>query len=383
MMWHVLDANSIWIKEFASSLSGMAPTLGWVREMSWMGWFQTELEDEVLADPPVHLCHFPLQRGYTQIPFAWLNGLERLRAAMLEKVPDRPEESPLICTTPYYTSIAERWPGPVVYYITDLTRAYAGADSGLVSGLERRICTVAKLVCPNSQRIAEFLQHDAGCPASKIVVVPNATRSINIFAAPPEGPAPLPSDVAHLSRPIAGVIGNLAGNMDWLLLRKSIDQNPGVSWVFVGPTDEPAPNSAQQAAREELRSRGASIVFTGAKPYGELRDYARCFDVALLPYQPRSEPTYSGSSTRFYEHLAACRPMLATRGFEELLHKEPLLHLVDSAEEVTKWLAELRRSNFCDGREVERWKASQQGTWDTRAATLKSALEERVAGGRV
>ena len=35
-----------------------------------------------------------------------------------------------------------------------------------------------------------------------------------------------------------------------------------------------------------------------------LAAYARAFDVAVLPYR-RVEPTYSGSSTRFYEHLAA------------------------------------------------------------------------------
>ena len=54
--------------------------------------------------------------------------------------------------------------------------------------------------------------------------------------------------------------------------------------------------------------------FVGRKPYGELASYARAFDVAILPYR-LCEPTYSGSSTRFYEHLAACRPMIASKGF--------------------------------------------------------------------
>src|ERR1035438_206201 len=79
-------------------------------------------------------------------------------------------------------------------------------------------------------------------------------------------------------------------------------------------------------------SRGGRVVFTGGKRYGDLQAYARSLDVAFLPYQRRKEPTYSGSSTRFYEHLAACRPMISTRGFEELLHKEPLLRLVDRAD---------------------------------------------------
>ena len=72
--------------------------------------------------------------------------------------------------------------------------------------------------------------------------------------------------------------------------------------------------------------------------------------------------------------------MIGTRGFEELLHKEPLIRLVDTAEEVTALLSEFRRNNFRDGHEELRWKASQRETWENRAATLKRALEDRMAG---
>ena len=73
---------------------------------------------------------------------------------------------------------------------------------------------------------------------------------------------PLPPVLEGLSRPVAGIIGNLAANLDWE------------------------------------------------------------FDVAILPYR-FGEPNYSGSATRFYEHLAACRPMLATPNVAELQTKQP------------------------------------------------------------
>ena len=62
----------------------------------------------------------------------------------------------------------------------------------------------------------------------------------------------------------------------------------------------------QRQAREELLGMGGRVRFVGSKHYGDLKYYARALDVAVLPYRMR-EPTFSGSSTRFYEHQAACR----------------------------------------------------------------------------
>ena len=341
--------------------------------------FRGKVTRERIPEPPLDVCHFPLQRGYTH-PLLSRWRFDRLQRARMGKVSGT-LDSPLICTTPYYAPVAECWPGPVVYYLTDLTKGYAGADPVLVQQMDARMCRAATLVCPNSSRIANYLRDEAGCANSKIVIVPNATRESNVFDELPNGPADLPHDLAHLSRPVAGIVGNLAANLDWILLREAIRQNPEYSWAFVGPTSMPVVGLAQNQARQELLSHGGKIVFTGEKPYGVLRDYARSFDVAVLPYQPRNEPTYSGSSTRFYEHLAACRPMLCTHGFEELLHKEPLLRLVATAADITAALRDFRRNKFHDGAEILRWRASQDGTWERRAATMRIALEERLAGG--
>jgi hypothetical protein len=380
-VWHLLDTNSIWTKEFGSALSRVTPVMGWVRNMSWIGMFRSEVRHERIIDPPLDVCHFPLQRGYTHpVLSGWR--FDQLQADRMRSMTGA-VNSPLICTTPYYAPVAECWSGPVVYYLTDLTKGYAGADPVLVREMDERMCEVATLVCPNSHRIADYLRHEARCAASKIVVIPNATRHANVFDIMPEGPTELPYDLAGLTRPVAGVIGNLAANLDWVLLRDAINMNPGYSWVFVGPTSMPVTGPAQCQARQELMSRGGKVVFTGERSYGRLRDYARSFDVAVLPYQPRKEPTFSGSSTRFYEHLAACRPMLCTRGFEELLHKEPLLRLVDTAPDITAALSDLRRNGFRDGFEEQRWQASRDGTWEKRAATLLTALDLRLVRTRV
>ena len=380
-LWQVLDVGSIWMREFASALSGQVEAVAWWPEMVRFAPLGAEREERLDA-PPLAVRRYPLQRGYARAPVRWVMpfapGVLRRLERMCAERGVAAEGTPLICSTPFYAPVAERWPGPVIYYVTDMTAQYEGLDREQVVGLDRRMARVARAVCPNSRRIAEYFVRDAGCAPEKITVVPNATRESNVAGEPLLEPGALPADLAELgagggrARPIAGVVGDLSGNMDWELIEQAVQRTEGwLQWVFVGPTTRAIADPAQRAARARVMAGGARFV--GAKPYGELQGYARCFDVAVLPYR-KKEPTYSGSSTRFYEHLAAGRPMVATRGFAELLEKPPLLVLVDTAEEMEAALVSLRVRGFRDGQERARWEASRVGTWEERARVVRAAI---------
>ena len=381
MSWHVLDVGSIWLKEFAAALSRRVPTVCWQPAMQWFRAAGGSETKQFHRNPDLVIRSFPLQRGYARLPFSaiapFAPDLVRRLVASAAACDGDARDAVLLCTTPYYAPVAERWPGTVVYYQTDLTVAYAGVNPRLIRSLDQRLCRVARVVCPNSQRIANYFREEAFCPDRKIVVVPNATRESNLCANVPLHIGALPPDVADLPRPIVGVIGNLAANMDWTFLKETIRCTPAFSWLFVGPTSMPVVDGKQREARRAVMNLGGRVRFIGSRPYGELQSYARAFDVALLPYR-LSEPTYSGSSTRFYEHLAACRPVLATRGFAELLEKEPLLELVDHADEAAAALERLRSLGFRDGYEQQRWRASFHGTWEQRAETILNAVASRT-----
>lgn len=377
MTWHVLDAASIWIKEFCAALGKTQSVCAWAPKMSVTGVLQSWDRVQVFKDPSLEVRLFPLQRGYARFP---ISAVVRLGSMMTNRLANHTPgdilQSPLVCTTPYYAPVAERWEGPVVYYQTDLTVEYHNVDQALIRSLDRRLCRVADLVCPNSNRIASYMR-SVGCGPEKICVLPNATREFNLAASPLFEPASLPENASGLKRPIAGVIGNLAANMDWVFLRDLVARTPEFSWLFVGPTTMEVPDAEHHKARKRLIQHGGRVRFVGSQPYGALQEYARGIDVAILPYR-KQEPTYSGSSTRFYEHLSACRPMLATCGFEELLHKEPLLTLCDEPEQAARFLADLKRNHFRDGQERARWRASFSGTWEVRAASMVFALSDRL-----
>lgn len=369
--WQILDVGSIWMREFASAMARAHSVVAWWPEMRTFGAFERWERAETIPEPALNVLRYPLQRGYARSPLQEILPFQRGLLKRLRRHCADERTAALVCSTPFYAPVAEAWKGPVVYYVTDLTAGYASLDGEQVRALDRRMCRAATTVCPNSQRIAAYLRTEVGCAPEKITVVPNATRGSNIAPEPLLEPGALPLEVTHLERPIAGVIGNLAGNMDWHLLAPVVEATPWLTWLFVGPAS-PIADGAQEAARRRVMDCSRAH-FVGAKPYGELQAFARAFDVAILPYL-KTEPTYSGSSTRFYEHVAACRPMLATRGFAELLEKPPLLELVDTPEEMQAGLERLRGVGFRDGLETARWEASRSGTWEERVRMLTGTL---------
>ena len=378
MITHILDARPVWIKEFAAALSLLTPTIGWCPEITSAGRFRNYENEVILEDPPLRLRSFPLQRGFAKFP---INLLARETDRLIERLmraSDHSRDAVLISCLPHYASVTEKWPGPVIYYATDLFVAYWD-NAKLVNELEQRSCAAADLVCPNSQRVAEQLMREARCDPGKIEIIPNATRQVNVLPRPGSH-FEMPADLLDLARPIAGILGNLGSNTDWQLLEQVIDQTSWLSWVFVGPADSDISDRGQQDARVRVR-QNHRVRFVGQKPYAELQNYTRAFDVAILPYL-KCEPTYSGSSTRFYEHLPTGRPMIATRGFAELLDKEPLLQLIDSSDQMIAALEQLRTNSFRDEHEELRWQTSQRETWEARAAAMMKALEHQVSQGK-
>ena len=384
-LWHVLQVSDVLDLELASALAESVEVIAWEPRRAMLpGLVRTGAEDERpsslsdMLDPETvfRVRALPLMRGFARAPFRWVARTgSTVTKRMLRQTPD-PAASTLICTTPYFAEVAERWPGPVVYWLTDLIAEYGGADRDTVHALDRRMCRAATLVCPNSGRLARYLVDVAGCDSAKICITPNATRKANLLEAIPDGPAALPTRVEAIQRPVAGVIGNLAGNMDWPLLHARVQATPWLGWVFVGGTAMEIADPVDRKARAEVMEM-ENTEFVGRQPYGELAGYARSFDVAVLPYR-RCEPTYSGSSTRFYEHLAACRPMLSTQGLEELTHKTEVLTLFDTAEQGLAALDRLRAQGFQDGLTDRMWNQSRDGTWSARAEAMQRGLRARL-----
>ena len=375
--WHVLQQSGPIDDEFACALAEFLPVVLWKPRRQLLPSFRTP--QQPTTRPPgasLRTQEFPALRGLSRLPAGWSGRVGRGLAGRLMRTSEAPGDSVLVCTTSLFAGVADAWTGPVVFWLTDLMARYESLSRQRVTALDRQLCKRATLVCPNSERLAAYLRDEAGCPPGKIQVIPNAARMESLLEEPQLKPVDLPAAHAALKRPITGVIGNLADNTDWVFLQRTMELAPWMSWLFVGPTETAIRDPAQATARLQVM-QSSQARFTGSQPHSELFRYARALDVAVLPYRHR-EPTYSGSSTRFYEHLAACHPMLATAGVAELQSKEPLLKLVNSPQEAATALQALRETNFDDGLRTLRWQASHLNTWRNRALQVQQALHAQL-----
>jgi hypothetical protein len=303
---------------------------------------------------------------------AWLSRFGTSATTTLGSVTPNPEMSPLICTDVTFVGVAEQWKGPVVYWPSE--RSVHDRRS---ANEELRLCELATLVCPVSDLMAAYLVEHAECDPGKIATISSAASKTELLSSPLSAPADLPASLEHIQRPIAGIIGELAEEIDWIFLQQLVETTPFLSWVFVGPAIGKIASPKQRKARDVVRAH-PKTVFLGALPHDEIARYAQSFDVGLLPYL-RSDSLYMGSSDSFYTLLASTRPILATRGVEELIRKRPLIELVNDVEEARAVLERLRATNFDDGLGRLRWTSSQQNTWHDRAHTMRDALLHRLS----
>lgn len=352
--------RAIWIKELARALAKQSRVIGWVPR--FLPQFPRVLETEAEG---VRTIRFPLLRGFGRFPLRYVEG-PRVAARLAAE----DAEAALIATAPHYVRSLKRWKGPRIYHATDMFSFY-GERYERIQALEASMCRHAHVIAANSDRILNYLRELNGGDDDRFLLLPNATRESNLLPQPLSAAASVPSALEGLPRPIAGVIGNLAANIDWVFIHEVVDATPWLSWAFVGPTTMPAADPRHGSIRASLMGdKNGRLRFVGGQPYEALAAFARSFDVALIPYVAK-EPTISGSPTRFFEHLAATRPILATDASPELRGKEPLVTIVENTERAVEVLESLRDMGFDDGHGLARWTESLHNTWEERATTLR------------
>jgi len=168
------------------------------------------------------------------------------------------------------------------------------------------------------------------------------------------------AELAGLPRPIVGFFGLIAPWVDLELVAHLSRRFPNVSFVLLGKVEA---NLAPLA-------RCANVHCLGLVPYRELPNYARYFDVGLIPFV-RNELTEAVNPLKLLEYFALGLPVLATR-VRALEGREGPLRLATTRDEFCEQLAALLTapaSFVAEAREVAR-----RNTWERRAEQLSEFL---------
>ena len=183
----------------------------------------------------------------------------------------------------------------IVYDCMDELAGFKNAPPELLP-LEERLFAEADAVFTGGYSLYEAKRHRH----PNIHPFPSSVEVAHFAAA--RGPGEEPADMRDIPGPRLGFYGVIDERMDLDLLAQVADARPDWALVIVGPV--------VKISAEDLPQR-PNLHFVGGKSYGELPDYLRSWDVALMPFAI-NEATRFISPTKTPEYLAAGRPVVST-----------------------------------------------------------------------
>lgn len=177
---------------------------------------------------------------------------------------------------------------------------------------------------------------------------------------------PLPADVAKMNRPIIGMVGEVAGWVDWSFLKHAALSHPQWSIAMIGPVGY----DADMREIKDIRN----IHLLGYKDYRRLPDYYRTIDVCVVSFKLNEHVRYC-TPTRFYEHLAAGKPVVSTDFPAAREFPEDLVRIAGTKEEFVELIQRSIDENN-EGLVEKRKKLAAANTWGRRAEYISSIIEE-------
>ncbi len=255
----------------------------------------------------------------------------------------------------------------VLYYTDDDYPAKAGIDADSFLAAERRFAPRADVILASAPELFSRMRALGG----NVLYAPNVADT-RLFARALE-PGQIDVELARLPEPRIVFVGAiLAAKIDLALVVALARLRPSWSFVFVGPIGPGDPRTNVDSLKDV-----PNIHLLGHRPYEQLPAVLRGADATIVPYLLDGEMR-SVFPMKTYEYLAAGRAVVST----------PLETLADVPEVIKaatagEFAARLQEAieNDSDSLRVERSRAAQSHSWESRLDQIACALEAR-AGGR-
>jgi beta-glucosidase/6-phospho-beta-glucosidase/beta-galactosidase len=177
----------------------------------------------------------------------------------------------------------------------------------------------------------------------------------------------IPHDISFVMKPILGYFGVVDERLDYELLAKMADQNPGWSMVMIGPVAKVNP--------AELPRR-THLYWLGRREYAQLPAYAKAFDVCLMPFA-LNEATEFINPTKALEYMATGRPVVSSAVPDVISNFGEAARIAHSHHH----FIELCRAALAhpSGEAVERGlKMAHENQWETIVAQLEQRIDEAL-----
>ena len=251
----------------------------------------------------------------------------------------------------------------VVYYVTDAHSALPDVDAGEIKRMDEALTRRADQVFVVSPTLLD----------TKRKLNPNTTHAphgvdVSLFGLASDPSCPVAQETVGLARPIIGFFGLIEAWIDLDLIGSLARSRPQWTFLMIGRLAvDPAPV-------KDL----PNVIFAGPQPYRTLPQWARAFDVAIIPYRKTTQ-VFHANPLKLREYLATGKPIVSVSTPEIDLFSN-YIRLANTPVEFLEAIEQALSSDSAEDRN-RRMASVANMSWDARVDDVLAVVQRRLAEG--
>jgi len=173
----------------------------------------------------------------------------------------------------------------------------------------------------------------------------------------------LPTEMANIAKPIIGFFGLIEAWIDLTLIQAISKRYPTMSIVLIGRA------AVDTSKLEKLDN----VYLLGKKSFSELPNYAKKFDVCILPYVDNDQ-IYNCNPIKLKEYLATGKPVVSVF-FPEIAEFSEVVFIAESNEKFVECIEQALNSDSKEKIE-QRINRVKQLTWENRVKEILHLMQK-------
>lgn len=319
------------------------------------------------ARRPRCLGHQLWQMSVPQVPFRRVPLVQRLNTALGKLLVKRALKRLGFARTvswfavPHPAFLARAFDeAAVVYYCIDDYAALPGVDARAVAGMDAHLTKLADQVLVASSLMLRAKQRLKPSTA----LAPHGV-DVALFRTASDPQLPIAPRARDLPRPVIGFYGLIEEWIDLDLVATLAERRPEWTFLMIG----------RIAVDAKRLMALPNVVFAGPQPYRSLPNWAKAFDVAIIPYR-LTRQVVNSAPLKLREYLATGNPVVAVPAPEI----ERFAGLVRIAHGPEQFLNEIEDAlvNDTEADRLRRMNATATMSWDARIDEIVALVEHRI-----
>ena len=276
---------------------------------------------------------------------------------------------------PYYQSISQHLNAFSIYYNLDDYSHYWEGREAQTKNMEKQSIEQANLTICIANYRAEYFKQTYKKYLDRIFHLPLGCSIKFMVDRPLVQPNPLPPELQHHSRPIAGYIGALNDRFNFHYLYKVAAQLPDVTFILGGDLPTPQDGSADWWRGVELAKSLPNIHLIDRVSHNRLGEYLQAFDVLLMPYAD-CEFNLNACPTKLWDYMGTSLPIVANNVVPEVNLWSDVLLIAEHPDDFVDKLKFALANRVW--KSSERLSIAQSHTWQKQAQKLHQQIDSLI-----